>query len=472
MKINIKLITMCMLFLGLIACSGSDNEDVPSEKYLYTSTNDTSGNVIIKLDISDNGGVTQSTTYTTEGFGDAADGDFDGQNSLIVVGNYLLAVNAGTQTGSNNGSISVFRIDSTTGNLTKVPQIGSTNGNIDSGGERPVSLSYYNGWVLVANQHSNPHYDGLATDRSTVIDSLGASAIIASSDSRNLVVFQFSNGALSNPIQVATYTSGNWGGPSQASFSPDGTQVAVSTWGVAQFGNGDANAAVQRPSRIYFYDVTFGASAITLTSSGIFQKEGLSGSIGLSWGKYSDRVFVANFNLAATDTSGNSDNVVPNYGATVISANGATSTNVFNSVLSNASPDNNLTNEVCWTWLSDDNTRLYTSNFGSNILSYFSVASDANSSLTSKADYPRQGINGSPLPAGDNKDIFITNNGKLYLSGAFQTHSIAIYDALSDGFFNERNSSPYRVPFSLDNLGTTVSAETHAYLGLVGYPKY
>lgn len=473
MKPTYQFFTVIVATILLSSCSSSNSPDSTSERFLYTSTNDSSGNAIIQFNINADGSVAQQTATFTGGNGDAAEGDFDGQNSLIVIDNYLLAVNAGTDAMSvaGNGSISVFSINATTGGLTKIDQ------NIDSGGIRPVSLSSQTigtkTWVLVANQHSNPHYDGTATTRDAVIDSLGNPSIITNNvTTRNLVAFQFNNdtGELSAPTPVATYSSGNWGGPAQVSFSPNGERVAVTTWGVAQFGNGVPNAAVQRPSRIYFYTVSTNPT-LTLTAAGIFEKPGLSGSIGFNWGNNNDRVFVANFNLATTDTfTADGDDSMGNFGATVISATGATGTNTFATILSGSDPQTNQTNEVCWTWLSDN--RLYTSSFGSNVLSYFTISDDANSTLIPQISYIRKDpAIGPVLPTGDSKDITIVNNGTLYVSGGFSSHSISIFNPTSDGFYSEQNTSPYRVPFSIIDpvAGRTVANTKHAYLGLVGY---
>ncbi len=477
----------------LIACGSDDTTTTTttnSERYLYTSTNSTAGNKIIQLSIGSNGLVTEvdqgsDTTivqaFSTGGKGDSADGDFDGQNSLIIVGNYLLAVNAGTDTvnGDNgNGSISVFTINSSTGGLTQVDQSSIVEGtqNIGSNGVRPVSLSAQTiggkTWVLVANQHSNPHYEDEATDRDTLTNSLGATFTLASltdSASRNITAFEFNSGVLSSPTIVDTYRSATWGGPSQVAFSPNGEKVAVTTWGIAQFnGNGSTNvqltdARIQQPSRVYFYDATTTGGNLVLSKAGIFEKTGLSGSIGFSWGKDSDRVFVANFNLAATGTL--TTDITTDSGVTVLNANTATGTNTFNTLLSSSNPSGS-SNEVCWTWLSSDNTRLYTASFASNKVSYFSVANDASSTLTHQQSLVRQGIQ---VPGGDTKDMWVTSNSQFYVVGALQTHTVSSYNVLSGGTLNEQTASPYLIPSSLDNLGNTASMFEEAYLGLVGY---
>ena len=98
---------------------------------------------------------------------------------------------------------------------------------------------------------------------------------------------------------------GNYGGPSQVGLSPDGSKVAVTTWGVPQFGasGNTVGSSIQEPSRVYFYDVVSTSTVLTLIPAGIFEKVGVSGSIGFSWSSDNNRVYVANFNLANTGTT-------------------------------------------------------------------------------------------------------------------------------------------------------------------------
>ena len=88
---------------------------------------------------------------------------FDTEWALRIVGDYLLAVNAGGN--PTNGSISVFKVNRNDGSLTQVDQNPATPAidNMDSRGIRATSIaastSGGNTWVVVANQHSNPHYE-------------------------------------------------------------------------------------------------------------------------------------------------------------------------------------------------------------------------------------------------------------------------------------------------------------------------
>ncbi len=82
-----------------------------------------------------------NSPYSTGANGDAAEGDFDTQWALRIVGDYLLAVNAGGN--PTNGSISVFKINRSDGSLTQVDQNTSTPAmdNMDSREIRAASIA-------------------------------------------------------------------------------------------------------------------------------------------------------------------------------------------------------------------------------------------------------------------------------------------------------------------------------------------
>ncbi|MEO6219517.1 MAG: hypothetical protein ABIO81_03750, partial [Ginsengibacter sp.] len=111
--------------------------------YIYTSTNSSTGNAIIALARKGDGSVVEigKSPYPTGDNGDAAEGDFDTQWALRIVGEYLLAVNAGGN--PVNGSISVFKINKANGHLTQVDQNPATPtmDNMDSRGVRAASIA-------------------------------------------------------------------------------------------------------------------------------------------------------------------------------------------------------------------------------------------------------------------------------------------------------------------------------------------
>ena len=73
--------------------------------------------------------------------------------------------------------------------------------------------------------------------------------------------------------------------------------------------------------------------------------------------------------------------------------------------------------------------------------------------------------------APDTKDIFVTaDNQYAYVSGAYNTHTMTVFDVLAGGGILERQHSPYPVRSSHPG-GRNVSNTKHAYLGLIGYPE-
>lgn len=143
--------------------------------FIYTSTNSTSGNAIIALGRHYDGSVEElkESPYQTGSRGDAAEGDFDTQWALRIVGDYLLAVNAGAN--PTNSTISVFKIDKANGHLKQIDQDPSTPimNNKNSRGVRAASIAAKRiggtTWVVVGNQFANPNYQEALRLRSVVL---------------------------------------------------------------------------------------------------------------------------------------------------------------------------------------------------------------------------------------------------------------------------------------------------------------
>jgi len=430
--------------LVLAACdgdgTGSDGEDYAG--FLYTSTNNTAANAIVVLGRGSDGRVRElpGSPYATGGSGDAADGDFDTQGALRMVGGYLLAVNAGANPA--NGSIAVFRVDRQDGSLARVDQNPATPAvdNMDSRGIRPASIAASTAGavthVVVANQHSNPNYQGSPAQ---------AFGTVQSSPLRNLALFTFdtNTGVLQFSRIGATYESGVNGGPTTVEFNPAGTRVAVSTWGVTHFMVPDPDLSLQRPGRLYLYDFAGGA----LTQRGVYEETGVSGNIGLSWSPSGGHVYLTNFNLHSSK-EGNS--VTVHDGGTAAKVQNF-ATDVRN-------------DEACWTWVSLDQRKLYVASFGSNVVSVFDINADGRlaQSLTPNS-FPRRG----GLPMGDTKDMYEAPGGHLYVLGAFQSHTVSVFDRAASGALSEQPGSPYRVPSSAGR-----SSAEHAYLGLTGFERH
>lgn len=409
--------------------------------YIYTSTNSTSGNAIIALARKGDGSVEEinKSPYPTGGKGDAAEGDFDTQWALRIVGEYLLAVNAGAN--PVNGSISVFKINKANGHLSQVDQNPATPAmdNMDSRGVRAASIAAKTisgkSWIVVGNQFANPNYQGEAGT---------AFGMVVSTPLRNLAVFTFnqSNGLLKFESIGATYTDGNHGGPVTVEFNSTGSKIAVSTWGVPHFMVMNPDLSKQRPGRLYIYNFSSGS----LTQTGVYEKTGVSGNIGISWSPNDKYIYMSNFNLHSS---------VENHSLTV--HNGTTAAQVQNFATAGRN------DEGCWTWVSLDKSKLYVASFGSNDISVFSVLG---SNLIAKTLEPNFFHKRGNLPIGDAKDLHETSDGYLFNTGAFQSHTVSTFKTSASGVLREIPKSPYYVPTSVGK-----SKEEHAYLGLTGFDK-
>ncbi|MEP6467205.1 MAG: beta-propeller fold lactonase family protein, partial [Parafilimonas sp.] len=244
-----------------------------------------------------------------------------------------------------------------------------------------------------------------------------------------------------NKIGV-TYTDGNNGGPTTAVFNASGTKLAVSTWGVAHFLTKDPDLSLQKPGRLYMYDFANGI----LTQTGLYEETGVSGNIGLSWSPNEKYVYMANFNLHSAELN----NSVTVHDAT-------TAVKVQNFGTSNTSDD-----EACWTHVSADNRTLYVASFTGDNVSIFNIGSDDKLSVSLNPNF----IKRSGVPSPDTKDIYEGSGGYLYVSGAFQSHTISIFKMNGDGSLTERSGSPYHIPSS---AGKT--SDEQSFLGLTGFDK-
>ncbi len=438
-----------------------------NQSHLYTSTNDADGNIVLVMKVG-NGGIEQTNAYRTRGVGDADDGDFDSQSAMRVIGDYLLVINAGDAKGESgikdgHGSVSVFKIMSGGAKLDRVDQDSSVEGvqNIDSGGIRPVSVDYLQSggttWILVANQHSNPlcltPKDGGGVKDCTDQYGKRLGESLANSDERNVRVFKFSNGVLTPASGGVTFNSGLNGGPSQVAFSPDGRHIAVGLWGVPHLA-ALANSSYQSPSRVYLYDAKISGNEIAFENPRFYEETGVSGTIGFSWGLGGDFIYATNFNVAEEKSEHS------------ITALGVADSAAFSSGGGKASGTGGLPGhgeESCWSWISKDGNLLYAASFSQNSLSVFEVSG---ARLTHRTSVLRRGT-----AAPDTKDIFVTADNKYaYVSGAYNTHTMTVYDVLAGGGVLERHNSPYEIRASRPE-GKNVSNTKHAYLGLIGYPE-
>jgi 6-phosphogluconolactonase (cycloisomerase 2 family) len=422
--------------------------------FLYTSLNGEDTNQVVSFERYDDGTLGAQKAYSTGSQGGAnravggdAAGDFDSQGAMQIIGNYMLVVNAGGNT------ITVFEVNKTNGVLTRLA-------NVDSGGTRPVSITYAEKastdnqyWVVVGNQWNNPNVQKGGAGEGSIemypnaefhADGGGHETVL---DDRNIHLFSFdgATGTLTPEKALDAYPGTN-GGPTTVAFNADGTKLAVSTWGIAHFGT--KTPTNQKPSRIYVYD--FDGRTGNVGNARYFEEMGISGSIGFNWDLNSSTLFISNFNLA----TGKHDN-----GLTVLSDDGGSVTKVENF----GTGDGADIDEACWTTLNRDGSKLYVSSFGGNLISEFDVdASGMVSKVGSNAEtaYVRRKAG---TPPGDTKDMYVTDDGKyLYNLGAFQTFTISKFDISETGALTLADE--YKV-----EAATQSGPGAYNFLGLTGF---
>ncbi len=450
-KLNSAIIAVCF---SIFTTACEKNETIASNLttdevagYLYTTTNGEGTNQVIRFARHDDGSLADETAFSTNSLGGAdrsmggdAFGDFDSQGALQIIGNYLLAVNAG------GNDVSVFSLDRSNGNLTH-------KSNTPSGGGRPVSIAYIKKessdneyWIVVGNQLNNPNVqkdppmlerypdDAYFQQDLTMTD--------PSDNQRNIQLFSFdaTDGTLTSAMTLDNYVREN-GGPSCVSFSEDGTKLAVSTWGIAHFGAMMPLLSEQHPSRVYVYDFSNG----TVSNERYFEQQGIAGTIGITWAKgSSSKLYASNFNV----TADMQDNAL-----TVLSDDGSAVTKSEN----HAVTDPAAMNEACWTTINPAGNTLFVASFASNLVSSFDISG-------SSANLFQSEKRGDLAPMGDSKELLITRDNKyLYNLGSLSSFSINRFDIMGSGITYK---AQYILSTTADGAG---SPGKYNFLGLVDF---
>ncbi|GAB4019512.1 hypothetical protein GCM10028808_57500 [Spirosoma migulaei] len=415
--------------------------------YLYTTTNGEDVNQVVKFTRHYDGSLSDETPYSTNSKGGAdvkaggdAHGDFDAQGAVQLIGDYLLTTNAG------GNQISVFSLNRSNGDLT-------FKSNTGSGGVRPVSITYTKKagvadeyWVVVGNQWNNPNVqkDGAAIERypNNAFFAQDLKQADATDNDRTIQLFTFNTktGVLTSEKQLDKYVREN-GGPTAVSFSPDGTKLAIATWGIAHFNTKVTSVTEQHPSRVYVYNFANG----TVSNRRFFEEVGIAGSIGFNWATTgSTKLYVSNFNLIPAKLD---------HSVTQLEDNGTAVAKKANFAVTSPS----AINEACWTALNSGGDRLFVASFQTNVISTFGVSLSGLS--LSKAE-TRSGL----APNGDSKELWVSPDNKyVYNLGSFQSFSINLFE-------NTGSGAVYR---SQTILKTTASgaglAGKYNFLGLAGF---
>lgn len=223
--------------------------------HVYTLTNDVRQNGVAVYKSNADGSLTEvaGSPFATGGKG-LGGGDIDEQGAIHVMGDYILAVNPGSD------SIAVLHKEAD-GRL--MPVAGSP---FSSNGNTPLSLTVHGDLVYVANQapkFANP------------------------SMKPNITAFRLSRAGKLMPIEKSTIEFPAERGPAQVEFAPDGKTVAVTS-----------GFQAEDSSEIHVYKVM--ADGTLKQSEGSPAKpKGASGTVGFSWSPMGDRLFVSNFRGSA-----------------------------------------------------------------------------------------------------------------------------------------------------------------------------
>jgi len=226
--------------------------------YLYTLDNDVARNGVAVFARHADGALSEvpGSPFMTGGRG-LSGGDIDEQGAIRVHGQFVLAVNPGSD------SIAVLQKCSN-GQLMPVP--GSP---FPSGGSTPLSLTVHRDLVYVANQ---------------------AAPFASPKSAPNITGFRMMIDGRLMPIANSTIMFPEGEGPAQVEFCPTGEMLAVSSGFQKEDG-----------SRIHTFKVMPDGRLMAGPGSPA-TPQGASGTVGFSWNAKGDRLFVSNFRGSAVIT--------------------------------------------------------------------------------------------------------------------------------------------------------------------------
>jgi uncharacterized protein (TIGR03000 family) len=228
---------------------------MPALGYVYTLNNDVQQNGVVVLRQKPDGSLSEAAGSPVAAGGKGlSGGDIDEQGAIRVHGDWVLAVNPGSN------SVAVFR-KGAAGKLMPIP--GSP---FASGGSTPLSLTAHGDLVYVANQ---------------------AAPFANPASLPNLTGFRLGrDGKLTMiPDSQVAFPAGQ--GPAQVEFSPTGETLVVT-----------AGFQGENTSRIYSFKVQPDGTLKPGPGSPI-EPKGASGVVGYSWDPAGRRVFVSNFRGSA-----------------------------------------------------------------------------------------------------------------------------------------------------------------------------
>ncbi len=182
------------------ALPGGPDPAAGADHVVFVQTDNTAGNQIVAYDRSSLGGLVPAATYATGGLGGALNGSvvdhLASQGSLAYdrIHELLYAVNAGSNT------VSVFAVHGDHLGLRQV---------VDSGGAFPVSIAVHGDLVYVLNAESDANVSGYRVE--------GGRLHRIEGSTRSL--------GLSIPTDTTQFTHT----PGQVAFSPDGSELLVTT---------------------------------------------------------------------------------------------------------------------------------------------------------------------------------------------------------------------------------------------------
>lgn len=201
MRAFTRLSAAALAAAATVAAGAGSALAAPTERAVFAQTDNLSGNQVVAYDRAGDGSLTTAGTYSTGGLGGQLEGSvvdhLASQGSLVYdrENRLLYAVNAGSDT------VSVFAV---LGDRLALRQ------TIASGGAFPVSVAAHGGLVYVLNAEEGGSIQGYTVAGGRLAPLAGSARALGL-----------------NPAETPQFTHT----PGQVAFSPDGSQLLVTTKG-------------------------------------------------------------------------------------------------------------------------------------------------------------------------------------------------------------------------------------------------
>ncbi|CAA0118622.1 Uncharacterised protein [BD1-7 clade bacterium] len=280
----------------------SSQEGASAARFVYTTAQSADDTRVITHRVAENGLLAEVSSYSAGAIGGQSVSGVETDDILAVVGGYLIVLNSASH------SVSVFSINETSGELTRVDQNEAVDGvqNIHSGGLNPVSVETFERgektWVLVANQGVLQVCVNQGQAQSVVGCEDQNGQLVGEprsivQDERNIRIYQLVEGMLVGGKTLQRFAP-DIGALAEISVGPRAEQLAVVTTGIPN-AQPDVSSGYVLPSQGMTYSIVNRADGFSLADAADLGFGQVAGTHLVRWGGNGSALFFANASLTS-----------------------------------------------------------------------------------------------------------------------------------------------------------------------------